>query len=229
MAASPREATAMKLELRGVVAPLHEFDLTVDLVVESPATGLLGPSGAGKTTLLDLIAGLRRPARGEIRLDGEVFFSSETRSNLAARLRRVGYVPQDLALFPHYSVRRNLLYGARPGDGSATGSTLERVCEVLELARLLDRRADQLSGGEAQRVALGRALLSQPRLLLLDEPLASLDAALKGRIMPYLRRARDEFKTPMLYVTHQASEAEALCEELIFLERGRVTNRSPGG
>jgi molybdate transport system ATP-binding protein len=215
----------MKLELRGVVAPLHEFDLEVDLVIESPATALFGPSGAGKTSLLDLIAGLRRPTRGEIILDGEVFLSRPRGSNLPARIRRVGYVPQDLALFPHFSVRRNLLYGFRPDAGGAGRHTLDRVCEALELGKLLERRADRLSGGEGQRVALGRALLSQPRLLVLDEPLASLDTALKGKIMPYLRRALDEFETPLIYVTHQEAEAEDLCDEVILLERGRVTGR----
>ena len=180
-------------------------------------------------------------------LDGRVLADADARLHLPPPARRLGYVPQDGALFPHLDVRRNLLYGAArahagpsdqsaPARPSATDSghapspslpdlTLGHVAEVLEIAPLLDRAVDTLSGGEKQRVALGRALLSAPRLLLLDEPLAGLDLSLKDRLLPHLRRVRDEFRIPMLYVTHSPDEVVALCDEVLMLERGRVAGR----
>jgi molybdate transport system ATP-binding protein len=190
-----------------------------------------GPSGAGKTSLLDLIAGLRRPHSAFIQLGDRVLTDTRQKISVPTRDRRIGYVPQDGALFPHRSVRENLLYGKRRhvenGGHQNGGPELDHVVEVLGLGGLIDRGVGRLSGGERQRVSLGRALLSGPRLLLLDEPLASLDAGLKRRILPYLRTVRDEFSVPMLYVSHQADEVVALADDVLVLEHGRVVRQAP--
>jgi molybdate transport system ATP-binding protein len=219
------------LRLRGIELALDAFDLGIEaLDCAGPATALFGPSGAGKTSLLELIAGLRRPRAGRIEVSGEVVLDTGAgdgrRIDVPPRLRRIGYVPQDLALFPHLSARANLLYG-RPRHASA--AELDHVIETFELAALLDRPAPRLSGGERQRVALGRALLSEPRLLLLDEPLAALDRRLKDRIRPYLERMRDEFRVPLIYVTHDLAEAEALCDEIVRFDATRAGALEPGG
>jgi molybdate transport system ATP-binding protein len=213
------------LEIAGLRLRLEEFELAVDVRLAARVTGIFGPSGAGKTSLLESIAGLRRPQAGRIALGGDVLLDSRARVDLPARARRCGYVPQDLALFPHLDVRRNLLYGA-PRDERARPA-LAHVVEVLELAGLLARGIAGLSGGERQRVAIGRALLAAPRLLLLDEPVSSLDAERKSRILPYLARVRDEFSLPMLYVSHQAAEIEALCAEVLVLDGGGVVAQGP--
>lgn len=215
----------MKLRLENISLPLSDFILEVDVTLERQVTGIFGPSGAGKTSLLDLIAGLRRAKSALIELDDTPLTDSARNLNLPTRHRQIGYVPQDLALFPHLSVRRNLLYGHKPEAGASPLFRFEHVARILEIEPLLDRGVVNLSGGERQRVALARALLSSPRLLLLDEPLSSLDARLKGQILPFLQRTRDEFPVPMLYVTHVASEICALCDEVIILEQGRVTEQ----
>ncbi|HSF16450.1 MAG TPA: molybdenum ABC transporter ATP-binding protein, partial [Vicinamibacteria bacterium] len=202
--------------------PLDSFELELSLDMKEPMTALFGPSGVGKTSLLETIAGLRQPAEGEIRIDGELLFSSSKRVWLPPGLRRVGYVPQDALLFPHMSVRRNLGYGMRVDEGSIP---FDAVVDALEVGHLLDRAPRTLSGGERQRVALGRALLSGPRLLLLDEPLAALDVGLKERILPYLHRVRDHHRIPALVVTHDVFEVLTLCDEVVVLERGRVAGR----
>ena len=208
----------LSLRLDRVQFALPGFNLEISANLEAPVTAIFGPSGAGKTTLIDLIAGLRRPSSGRITLDDQVFADVEGSVFLAARKRRVGYVPQDLALFPHLSVLQNLLYGCTRGKTATVA--VERVAGVLELESLGDRSVEALSGGERQRVALGRALLCEPRLLLFDEPLGSLDIELKRRALPFLRRLRDEFQIPMLYVSHDWSEVELLCNEVLVLERG---------
>ncbi len=220
----------MRLELREVRLPLGAFSLEIDAVLEAPITGLFGPSGAGKTSLLDLIAGLRHPAAGFVALDGEILSDHESRRHLPPRLRRIGYVPQDLGLFPHLDVGANLIYG-RPRDASEDGLfSVAHVAEVMEIAPLLQRDIKTLSGGEQQRVAFARALLSVPRLLLLDEPMSSLDSRLKKRLVPFLLRMRDEFRIPLLYVTHDVAELDALCDEVLVLERGRLVERcAPSG
>jgi molybdate transport system ATP-binding protein len=213
----------MSLVLENLRLPLAPFTLEVDAECRAPVTGLFGASGSGKTSLLELIAGLRRPAEGRIALGRRVLTDVAGGAFLPPQARRVGYVPQEGALFPHLPVRGNLLYGhARPPAPAPAGLTLDHVTEVLEIAPLLDRRIGSLSGGEKQRVALGRALLRAPQLLLLDEPLAGLDQPLKERLLPYLRRVRDEFAIPMVYVTHSPDEVVALCDEVIVLEAGRV-------
>ncbi|HET9228585.1 MAG TPA: ATP-binding cassette domain-containing protein [Thermoanaerobaculia bacterium] len=209
----------MKLVLRDVRLPLAHFELKLDVEITRQVTALFGPSGAGKTTVLDLIAGLRRAPSACIELDGRVLTDTAARKEVPARDRHIGYVPQDGALFPHLSVRGNILYGIK-GDTS-----LARVTEVLEIGHLLDRRIGGLSGGEKQRVALARALLSSPRLLLLDEPLAALDEDLKGRVLSYLQRVRDELRVPMLYVSHTTDELRALCDEVLILDRGVLRGR----
>lgn len=218
----------MSLRLRQIVLPLARFTLEVDTELENRVTGLFGPSGSGKTSLLDLIAGLRRPSSAFIQLDDQVLTDTANRFVVPARKRRIGYVPQDLALFPHLSVRRNLTYGRCRGNDHDPRFRLEHVVDVLEIGPLLERSVVALSGGEKQRVAIGRALLAVPRLLLLDEPLASLDSKLKARILPYLALVRDEFQLPMLFVSHDLREVEILCAEVLVLEYGRIVDRSQG-
>ncbi len=194
------------------------FVLTAKIQLEARAAALFGPSGAGKTTILDAIAGLRTPRRGSIVVSGRVLYSSDAGVNLPAHQRHVGYVPQDVALFPHMHVRGNLLYGRHPG----VSPDLDRVVGMLEIDGLLDRRVTDLSGGERQRVALGRALMSGPSLLLLDEPLAAVDAPLRRRILPYLRRVRDEMTVPIVYVSHDREEVDELADVVVNVEGGRV-------
>lgn len=195
-----------------------DFHLEIAQRVETLVLGLFGASGSGKTTLLESVAGLRRPERGRIEVNGHVLFSSRDGVNLAPRWRSVGYVPQDSVLFPHMDVRRNILYGAPRGNGIQ----LDRVLEILEIEALLARPVASLSGGERQRVALARALMSSPHLLLLDEPLAAVDLELRRRIVPCLCRVRDELGVPMIYVSHDAGEVRTIADHAIVLDRGRV-------
>jgi molybdate transport system ATP-binding protein len=194
------------------------FSLAAAFNLDARVAALFGPSGAGKTTILDAIAGLRTPDRGSIAIDGRVLFSSDARVNVPPHQRHVGYVPQDVALFPHMDVRRNLLYGRHPG----ISPDLERVVGMLEIDRLVDRRVTDLSGGERQRVALGRALMSGPSLLLLDEPLAAVDVPLRKRILPYLGRVRDDLRLPIVYVSHDREEVETFAEVVVRIENGMV-------
>jgi len=213
----------MKLLLQRICLPLKEFTLEVDVGIQSQVTAIFGPSGAGKTSLLDLVAGLRRPKSALIQLSDRVLTDTARGWNISARSREIGYVPQDLALFPHLSVRGNLLFGYRAASNSLF--RFEHVIDVLEIQPLLPRGVTDLSGGEKQRVALARALLTAPRLVLLDEPLASLDQKLKAKIISYLCRVRDEFDLPMLYVTHDQAEAAALCDEVLVMESGRFVRQ----
>lgn len=196
-----------------------DFVLEVHERIDARAVALVGSSGAGKTSTLEAIAGLRRPARGEIRLGDHVLFDSTRGIDLPPRHRRIGFVPQDVALFPHMGVRRNVLYGARGGARTRIG----RISALFEITALLDRRVEGLSGGERQRVALARALMAAPDLLLFDEPLAALDVAARQRILPYLARVREELAIPLVYVSHNEAEVRALADWVIVLERGRVT------
>jgi molybdate transport system ATP-binding protein len=195
------------------------FALSVALQLDARAAALFGPSGAGKTTILDAIAGLRTPSRGTIAIDGRTLYSSAARVNVPPHRRRVGYVPQDVSLFPHMHVRANLLYGTHGASGRPD---FDRVAAMLEIAPLADRRVTELSGGERQRVALGRALMSGPSLLLLDEPLAAVDVPLRRRILPYLRRVRDELTIPIVYVSHDRDEIDELADVVVTIDAGRV-------
>jgi molybdate transport system ATP-binding protein len=215
----------MNLRLKNILLPLADFSLAVDVEIQNQVTAIFGPSGAGKTSLLDLIAGLRRPTSAFIQLGDRALTDTVACINVPTRHRQIGYVPQDLALFPHLSVRQNLVYGCKTGGTANSLFSYEHVTEVLEIESLADRRVTNLSGGEKQRVALARALLASPQILLLDEPLASLDTVLKSKIIPYLARVRDEFKIPMLYVTHDWNEAQALCAEALIMEHGTIVRR----
>jgi len=214
----------MTLRLEGVRLPLDPFVLEIGVEVAANVTAVFGPSGSGKTSLLEVVAGLRRPASGRVDLDDRLLDDAGAGAHVPPRLRGIGYVPQDDTLFPHLSVAKNLAYGRK--DGRHVGpAAADPVVEVLELGPLLDRRPASLSGGERRRVALGRALLTSPALLLLDEPLSGIDDALKGRILEYLQRVKTTFAIPTLYVTHDASEVLALADEVLVLERGRIVSR----
>jgi molybdate transport system ATP-binding protein len=201
---------------------LGDFQLAAKFETTGGATALFGPSGAGKTSIAHLIAGLLKPDRGRIELDGALLFDSAVRINVPPHRRRIGYVFQEGRLFPHLSVRRNLDYGRWMSGHSHDEAQAARIVAMLDIGHLLDRRPGKLSGGERQRVAIGRALLMQPRLLLLDEPLASLDAGRKDDILPYLLRLRDDAKVPMLYVSHHAAELERIATAVVRVEDGRI-------
>ena len=194
-----------------------EREIAARFEAEAGITALFGPSGAGKTTVLDCVAGLLRPARGRILLDGMVLFDSAGGIFLPPEDRACGYVFQDNRLFPHRSVRQNLLFGQSRTPQERRWMDLDEAVRFLGIGDLLDRMPRTLSGGEAQRVAIGRALLSGPRLLLFDEPLSSLDAARRDEIMTVIERVRDELKVPMLYVSHDAAEVERLAGRVVPL------------
>ena len=200
-----------------------EFEL--DVALELPAAGvaaLFGASGCGKTTTVNLIAGLLRPDAGRLTVGSEVLFDAERGTDVPAERRRIGYVFQDARLFPHHTVEGNLRYGLRRAADRAARLAFDDVVALLGVASLLARRPHQLSGGEKQRVALGRALLSQPRLLLLDEPLASLDRPRREEVLPYLERVRDALGIPMVYISHQFEEVARLATHVVLLDHGRV-------
>jgi molybdate transport system ATP-binding protein len=202
---------------------LGDFRLDAAFRVERPGvTALFGPSGAGKTTVVNSIAGLMRPDAGRIVLDGEILLDTSARIFVPVQLRRTGYVFQDARLFPHMSVEKNLRFGWRRTGRRAAQPEFDAIVDLLGLEALLGRRPGRLSGGEKSRVALGRALLAAPRLLLLDEPLAALDAARKAEILPWLERLRDHARLPMIYVTHSVDEVARLADAMIVLEAGRV-------
>ena len=204
---------------------LGAFDLQCDVDLPlSGLTALFGVSGSGKSTLINLVAGLHRPDQGRIALGAEVFFDDAQGINVPVERRALGVVFQDPRLFPHLSVRRNLLFGFRRAGERARSprATLDAVVQLLGIGELLERRPHTLSGGERQRVAIGRALLAQPRLLLMDEPLASLDAARKAEVLPYIERLRDEYDVPILYVSHALDEVLRVATAMIVLEQGRA-------
>jgi len=201
--------------------PLSRFTLRLNTRLGEGVTAVMGPSGSGKTSLLEVLAGLRTKARGGISVGGATWLDSRRGIRLAPEARRVGYVPQDAGLFPHLTAVDNVRFGAREE------AAVEMALDTLELRDLLRRYPASLSGGERQRVALARALATRPSLLLLDEPLASLDLALRERILPYLRRIRDEWRVPFLYVTHNVGETIALAAHLILLRDGVIEAEGP--
>jgi molybdate transport system ATP-binding protein len=202
---------------------LGEFTLEASFTSEGRVTGLFGASGAGKTSLINMIAGLVKPDRGTIALDGETLDDSAAGLHVPPYRRRIGYVFQDARLFPHLNVSQNLDYGRRMNRLDQDPAQQKRVIELLDIGGLLDRRPGKLSGGERQRVAFGRALLSKPKLLLLDEPLGALDEERKREILPYLVRLRDEAGIPMVYVSHDAAELRQLATQIVMLKGGRIT------
>jgi molybdate transport system ATP-binding protein len=206
---------------------LGALKLAAQFQIAGGVTALFGPSGAGKTSLVNMIAGLLKPDRGSIVLDDTILFDQAEAINVPPHRRRIGYVFQEGRLFPHLSVRQNLDYGRRMSGRPRDPAEFERIAALLGITHLLQRRPRMLSGGERQRVAIGRALLMQPRLLLLDEPLASLDAGHKGEILPYLLRLRDQAAIPMVYVSHIAAELRQIATTVVQLEEGRV--RAIGG
>ena len=211
----------MILTIDALRVPLADFELEVTATISARVTGIFGPSGAGKTSLLDAIAGVRPIRSGRITLNGMILDDASQRRHVPPQHRGTGYVPQETALFPHMSVVRNVRYGIKEQNEEA----FTHVLEVLEIGDLLDRSVRQLSGGEQKRVALARALLASPRVLLLDEPLAGLERPLHERIIEFLIRIRDELHMPMLYVTHDANELARIADETLVLERGRVISQ----
>jgi molybdate transport system ATP-binding protein len=203
------------------------FSLDVAFDTSAQVTGLIGPSGAGKTSVLYMIAGLLRPRSGWIEWGGQTWLDTRRGIHLPPERRHVGFVFQDHLLFPHLSVQRNLMYGRRRRRGRSSAIEDARVIEVLELGDLLVRYPRNLSGGEKQRVALGRSLLSAPQLLLMDEPLAALDEALKDRVLTYFQRVADQWHIPTIYVSHNPGELRRLADRVIVLEQGRVTQCGP--
>jgi molybdate transport system ATP-binding protein len=201
------------LALDHVRVPLAHFELDVTFETHSRATGIFGPSGAGKTTILEVIAGIRQPVGGKVIIDGAAV------DDVPARKRSIGYVPQGESLFPHMTVEKNIRFGVRDHEAEPF---IQRVIDVLEIAPLLPRGVGALSGGESKRVALARALVTSPRLLLLDEPLSGLDRPLHGRVIDFLIRVRDELSVPMVYVTHDHTELTRIVFDTIFIDRGRV-------
>jgi molybdate transport system ATP-binding protein len=214
----------MKLAIRQLSLRLQQFTLGIDVDLQHARTVIFGPSGAGKTSLLEAIAGLRKPDTANISFNDQLFDDTGRNYSLPVRLRRLGYVPQHDSLFPHLSVQRNLLYGS---NGKPKDHTLEfhHIIDFLDIGHLLDRHVRSLSRGENQRVVIARALLSAPQLLLLDEPLTSLDAKLKNAILQQLQALHREFGIPMLFVTHDVAEAIAICEEVLLLQAGRIIGR----
>jgi molybdate transport system ATP-binding protein len=205
--------------------PLSRFPLVIDARLSGQAVAVLGPSGAGKTSLLECIAGLRRKLSGRIVVSGLTVLDTANRTFLPPEKRSIGYVPQDALLFPHLTVEDNVRFGMR--NRPAGESHYRESVAILEIDDLTRRYPATLSGGERQRVALARAIATEPRLLLLDEPLAAVDQLLKGRILPYLLRIRDELRIPFLYVTHNAGEARTVAKEAIVLREGGVAFAGP--
>lgn len=197
-----------------------EFTIAVRESSRVEVLGLFGPSGSGKTTLLEIIAGLRTPSRGSIRVGEATLFDSARGIDVRPRDRHIGYVPQDVLLFPHLDVRGNLMYGAR-------AASLEPLTDILDIRALLDRRVANLSGGERQRVAIGRALMTNPALMLLDEPLAAIDRHRREQILPYLLRLRRELHVPLVYVTHDATELLQIADRVLVLGGGTIRAAGP--
>ncbi|SHF16887.1 molybdate transport system ATP-binding protein [Kaistia soli DSM 19436] len=208
---------------------LGDFVLEARFTSEGGVTALFGPSGSGKTTIVNLVAGLSQPDRGRITLDGEVLVDRAVGVMLPPSRRRIGYVFQDARLFPHLSVQSNLSYGRWFGPRAGRWGDFGAIVELLGIGALLKRRPLDLSGGEKQRVAIGRALLASPRLLLMDEPLAALDRARRAEILPFLERLRDEMKLPILYVSHAVDEVARLADQVVIIEAGRVAAAGPVG
>ena len=202
------------------------FNFDVSLQIDQRVTAIFGPSGSGKSTLLSLIAGITQPNSGRIFIDGECVFDSQSGINKPVHQRRVGLVFQDGRLFPHMSVEQNLNYAFKANAHQKQLIQPAEIMQLLALETLKKQQPHQLSGGEKQRVALGRALLSSPRLLMLDEPLASLDEKLKQQILPYLKLVAENINIPMLYVSHSMDEILQLTSDIIYIENGAIVSKN---
>jgi molybdate transport system ATP-binding protein len=205
---------------------LGSFSFASEFAVQCRRIGVFGPSGSGKSTLMHMLAGLLRPDRGFIRLDGETLFDGTSRINRSSDKRRIGVVFQHAHLFPHMGVRRNLLYGYKRTPKQQRRIAPETLIEVLNLGPLLDRGVGSLSGGERQRVALGRTVLSCPRLILMDEPLNGLDEGLKYQIIPYLKKVFAEFEIPFMFISHSLNEMRLMTDQVLELADGRLCSRT---
>jgi molybdate transport system ATP-binding protein len=215
----------MKIEIQH-----QQGDFRLDVAIngaERGITALYGPSGAGKSSIIQVVAGLRRPQVGYIRLKGRCLFCSQQKINLAPEKRRVGYVFQDSRLLPHISVKSNLHYGRKLVPVNEQFIDYDRVIDLLGIGHLLRRRPCELSGGEKQRVAIGRALLMSPDVLLMDEPLNSLDSLRKQELLPFIREVSDVFEIPILYVSHSQDEIRQLADTVVMIEQGRVLSVGP--
>ena len=205
------------------------FALEAKILARGATLALCGPSGAGKTTLLNIIAGLIQPSEGRVVVDGATFLDTAAGVDLPPRLRRVGYVFQELRLFPHLKVEGNLLFGRRVRRSRERLIDFDQVVDLLGIRALLNRRPGRLSGGEKQRVAIGRALLADPRLLLMDEPLAALDDARRAEILSYIERLRAAFAIPIVFVSHRLSEVQRLASDIAVLDYGKVVAMQENG
>jgi molybdate transport system ATP-binding protein len=206
---------------------LAKFLLEARFQADGGLIALFGRSGAGKTSLINVVAGLIRPDQGEVTVGGTVLVDTKRGIFVPRHLRRLGYVFQEGRLFPHLTVRQNLLYGRWFAPAGARRGDLDSVVDLLGIEAVLERRPGRLSGGEKQRVAIGRALLANPRLLLMDEPLASLDDARKAEILPYIERLRDQSRLPIIYVSHSIAEVARLASTIVVLSDGRVAAIGP--
>lgn len=203
------------------------FKIVLDLTAGGGVTALFGRSGSGKTSVINMVAGLVRPDGGQIVVDGRVLFDSDSGIDVPPEKRRLGYIFQDARLFPHLSVQANLTFGMNRVPMAERRISFDGVVEVLGIAHLLDRRPAKLSGGEKQRVAIGRALLASPRILLMDEPLAALDSQRKAELLPFIADLSRAFDIPILYVTHSMDEVLALADTLVLMDEGRAVEVGP--
>ena len=212
----------MSLEVR-LKHPMGKTLIDVEFQATSRLTAIFGKSGSGKSSIINMIAGLVKPTEGRIVVDSRVLFDSDLGVNIPVHQRRIGYVFQDGLLFPHFTVEQNLSYGRRFNRGVLEPGV---IISLLDLAALLKRKPINLSGGEKQRVAIGRALMSNPSLLLMDEPMASIDEERKLEILPYIETLRDEMKLPIIYVSHSAHEVKRLAGDVIYIDNGRIIPQS---
>ncbi|MES2308367.1 MAG: ATP-binding cassette domain-containing protein [Verrucomicrobiota bacterium] len=209
----------MKIIFKDIHLPLEEGSLDLDLEIQGERIGIVGPSGAGKTSFLELIAGLRRPARGQLFWNHQRFIETSSRLFIPPHQRHIGYCPQDALLFPHLSVLQNILYGT---SSTASHASIQQILHLLEIDSLLHRFPQNLSGGEKQRVSLARALAREPQLLLLDEPFSSLDSDLKLKAKDLLHKIQTEFKIPFFLVSHQIEEIQSLCDSTFKITSGEI-------
>ena len=214
----------MQLDVN-VEKKVHDFECTFRFSLSNGKCGVFGPSGSGKSTLMNMLAGLMAPDKGTITLNGTVLFDSKQRINLAPDKRRVGVVFQHAHLFPHMSVKKNLFYGRKRRKSKSTEIDPDQLVSVLQLDSLMERNVTQLSGGEKQRVALGRTILASPNLILLDEPLTGLDGQLKFQIIPYLQKVFSEFAIPLIFISHSLQEMRMMTDNVLVMGKGKIENQ----